>query len=833
MAAGRPRKAKEKAEAVSSIQLQPKQGIAFTTEATEVLFGGAAGGGKSLLMRSSAIRWCAEVPGIQIYFFRRTLPDLRDNHLRGPSSFFVLLQSWLAGGAVKYRAVENEFVFWNGSILHLCYCDSENDVEKYRGAEVHILCCEENEQALMADGSRRKIGSVRVGDEVMTLQGPRRVTWVGDRKLKPCVKAEVTVGDVTFEQVQSETHKVLTPEGWISYADMSGGFRPPSIFASTELNIERKSSEPSASGLRNGQPFHETPSSDSLRRDGFSELSQDRQSLLETSSCKAQQVQESDYEASENGRKVSEKSASGFLFPVVLHAPIRSQSEDEFLKESPLGEESYALSEYMREDSLFGYRPSSGLNGGHLYCHSDKPHDGAHKQDDAVQHSPTNLLLDERGTTPTHSLYGRCEYSHPYTGEERFSEEAVRLGTCFIFPCGERWTVDLTVEGENHYITGNGLVNQNCIDELTHFSEYQFRFLRSRVRIAGLEIPEKYKARLPRIEAASNPGSIGHAWVKRTFINPKPELEIWRAPPEEGGMLRQFIPSKLSDNPALLKGDPEYANRLRGLGSNSLVRAMLDGDWNIVAGSAFEKLARSTHAVEPFPIPDHWLKCRAMDWGSSKPFSVGWWAVVGEDTYINNDTGEVIPPDGNRAGCMKIRQGCLLLYREWYGWTGKADEGLRMEAADVARGIVERSVGERYAYTVADSSMWAVDGGPSIAETFLRNGVVMKKSTKNRHVGYVEVRGRIAGDEDGPMMMAFRTCHDGFWRTMPDLILDEAKYGLKAESVETSQEDHVSDMVMYMATSRPWVRVIDKKEEAKDDWLRFEENEETEDWRTA
>ena len=60
---------------------------------------------------------------------RRTLPDLRDNHLRGPTSFFVLLAGAHEVRSRMYRAVENEFEFWNGAVLHLCYCDSENDVE--------------------------------------------------------------------------------------------------------------------------------------------------------------------------------------------------------------------------------------------------------------------------------------------------------------------------------------------------------------------------------------------------------------------------------------------------------------------------------------------------------------------------------------------------------------------------------------------------------------------------------------------------------------------------------------------------------------------------------
>lgn len=473
------------------IRLEPKQGKAFNSEATEVLYGGAAGGGKSYLERVSAIRWCVEVPGIQVYFFRRTLPDLRDNHLRGPTSFQVLLDPYLQSGHVKGPTQENEFKFWNGSMLHLCYCDSENDVEKYRGAEIHVL----------------------------------------------------------------------------------------------------------------------------------------------------------------------------------------------------------------------------------------------------------------------------------------------------------------------------------IMDELTHFSEYQYRFLRSRVRIAGLTIPEKYKVFLPRIEAASNPGSIGHAWVKRTFITPKPANEIWRTPPDEGGMQRQFIPARLADNPHLTKDDPTYADRLRGLGTDSLVRAMLEGDWDIVAGQAFEKLRRDIHCVEPFTPPDDWLCFGSFDWGSSRPFSFGQWTV---------SNGNALP-DGR-----VYRRGAMIRFNEWYGWTGKANEGLRMEASEVALGIRSRCK-RKLAYIACDPALWKVDGGPSHAETFLKNGVVLRKADNNREPGYVEVRGRIAGDEEGAMLYATKNCHDGFWRTMPDMIMDENH----PEDLDTDQEDHCYDEVRYACMSRPWMQAPQKKEKKPDRWLRIEDEEEDETWRTA
>ena len=90
-------------------------------------------------------------------------------------------------------------------------------------------------------------------------------------------------------------------------------------------------------------------------------------------------------------------------------------------------------------------------------------------------------------------------------------------------------------------------------------------------------------------------------------------------------------------------------------------------------------------------------------------------------------------------------------------------------------------------YRIADSSMWQVNSGPSIAEQFNRVRCYLRPAPKgpgSRHNGYVEVRQRIAGNEDGPMLYAFTTCHNGFWRTMPDLVLDDAKYGLNSEQIE-------------------------------------------------
>lgn len=278
-------------------------------------------------------------------------------------------------------------------------------------------------------------------------------------------------------------------------------------------------------------------------------------------------------------------------------------------------------------------------------------------------------------------------------------------------------------------------------------------------------------------------------------------------------MLRQFIPAKLSDNPYLTRDDPEYANRLSGLGAENLVRAMLDGDWDIVAGQAFEKLRREVHGIEPFIPPDDWMVFGSLDWGSSRPFSFGLWTV---------SNGNALP-DGR-----VYRRGAMIRFDEWYGWNGKPNEGLRMEVKEVAEGILKKCK-RKPSYVVADPSMWKVDGGPSHAEMMNRSGLVLRKADNSRHAGYLELRGRIAGDGSGPMLYATTNCYNGFWRTMPDLVLDRND----PEDVETdNQEEHCFDETRYACMSRPWIQAAKETEVKPDRWMKFEEKTE-DNWKTA
>jgi len=329
-------------------------------------------------------------------------------------------------------------------------------------------------------------------------------------------------------------------------------------------------------------------------------------------------------------------------------------------------------------------------------------------------------------------------------------------------------------------------------DELTQWATlHPYRYLRARLRSAH-DVPTK------RIRAAANPGGAGHLEVKGYFVDPNPGgYRIIRD--DETGLERMYIPARLTDNVLLQQADPGYEARLRGLGSKTLVKAWLEGDWSIVEGAFFDEWSHSRHVITPFEIPSDWDRFRSIDWGSASPASIGWWAIARDDYRIH---GRVIP------------RGCLVRYREWYV-AGADRKGLKLTAEQMARGILAKQ-GERepalIKYTVMDPAAFAEDGGPSIAER-MRNAGVACRPADNKRVGGIgaiggwdQMRQRLRGDAEGrPMLVVFSTCGD-FIRTVPVLQHDETH----PEDVNTESEDHVGDEARYACMSRPMVSQLPK-----------------------
>ena len=326
-------------------------------------------------------------------------------------------------------------------------------------------------------------------------------------------------------------------------------------------------------------------------------------------------------------------------------------------------------------------------------------------------------------------------------------------------------------------------------DELTHFTWEEYEYLISRNRPNG-------PGMLCYIRATANPGGIGHGWVKDRFITAAPPMTtIWQEVEftERDGskrkrrMSRIFVPSFLQDNPALLHNDPNYAFKLASM-SEAKRNALLYGDWDSYEGQVFREFRddpnhyadqKYTHVIEPFRIPDHWRIYRSFDWGFSRPFSVGWWAVD--------------------------ERGTAYRVKEWYGCRrNEPNVGLEMAPSEVFAEIAKHEKedamlrGKRI-IGVADPAIWNRQTGESIAEIAETYGVYFEKGDNERLAGIAQIHERLKWREDGrPRMYVFNTCRD-FIRTLPALVYDERK----VEDVNTDGEDHIFDECKYFCMSMP------------------------------
>jgi hypothetical protein len=296
-----------------------------------------------------------------------------------------------------------------------------------------------------------------------------------------------------------------------------------------------------------------------------------------------------------------------------------------------------------------------------------------------------------------------------------------------------------------------------------------------------------------QFRATCNPGGPGHHWVKQWAIDLGP-MTPFKDP--DTNLIRVFIPAKLDDNPALLASDPHYVSRLKASGSPELVRAWLEGDWNIIEGAFFPEFTTQRHVIEPFTIPEHWIRFRSGDWGSARPYSFGWWAVVQDDHYLH-------------LSKRTLPRGAIVRYRELYG-SSAPNVGLKQPAEQVAKLIRAADNFEEIAYGVLDPSAFAVHSGPSIGEVFARAGVYMRPadnsrlSTPKRMGGWDQVRARLRGNPDGePMIFIFSTCK-ALIRTIPIMQHDE----LRPEDLDTDTEDHAMDDCRYACLSRPFTNTF-------------------------
>ena len=322
--------------------------------------------------------------------------------------------------------------------------------------------------------------------------------------------------------------------------------------------------------------------------------------------------------------------------------------------------------------------------------------------------------------------------------------------------------------------------NYIAFDELTQWATpFAWNYMRSRLRSASPELGLYMRA-------TTNPGSVGHQWVKKMFIDPsKPNKPFWATDIETGDRLeyprghtkegqplfkRRFIPASLFDNPYLADSG-DYETMLLSMPEHQR-KQLLEGNWDVNEGAAFPEFNRKVHVVEPYDIPNSWAKFRACDYGYGSWTGVVWFAVSPSEQ--------------------------LVVYREMYV--------TKVTATDLADMILEAEADDgTIRYGVLDSSLWHKRGdtGPSLAEQMIMKGCRWRPSDRSkgsRVSGKNEIHRRLQVDEftEEPQLVFFSTCTNSIAQ-LPSLPLDKRN----PEDVDTNAEDHLYDAIRYGIMTRP------------------------------
>lgn len=345
----------------------------------------------------------------------------------------------------------------------------------------------------------------------------------------------------------------------------------------------------------------------------------------------------------------------------------------------------------------------------------------------------------------------------------------------WTFKTGERLFLRYLRRPEDYYEYHGHSFCFVAFEELTGWATSDcYDLMKSCCRSDRPGIPKKYRA-------TCNSYGVGHNWVKAYFIDPAPAgVPV----PTSKGRHKVRIFGRLKENLTLMKADPFYIDELRNIQDENKRKAWLEGSWDIIAGGAFSDLWQAdVHIIRRFEIPRTWSVFRSFDWGSSRPFSVGWWGV---------SDGRMFPA------------GTMVRLHEWYGCTEKANTGLNMSNAEIGRKINEIS-DERFGKNrvqpgPADPSIFTESGGKSIAEQMDIPWERGNNRPGSRIAGVELFREMLLTSADTdkilpdkvPAFFVTEDCRD-FIRLIPNMPRSEKN----PDDVDTDSEDHIWDETRY------------------------------------
>lgn len=343
-------------------------------------------------------------------------------------------------------------------------------------------------------------------------------------------------------------------------------------------------------------------------------------------------------------------------------------------------------------------------------------------------------------------------------------------------------------------------------EELTTYPDDKcYKVMMACSRSTRKDMPRKYRA-------TTNPYGVGHNWVKRRFHLPLAPGEIVGPriveKSDDGSDLpsRRAVHGHLYENKILLFADPLYVSRIKAAARNPAeLAAWIDGSWDVTSGGMFDDCWDAKIHIVPdvtsAMIPRRWKIIRSYDHGQSKPFSCGW-------TAESNGEPLRLFPGKPYARLLGPVPGDLIRLYEWYGCGKQPNEGLRLTASEIAKGILsrEREYGilGRVRTGIADSAIFDdYEPGRSVAGDMQRQGVFFYPADKgrgSRSQGWQQLREYLKGAfpvqggiREKPGLFITARCHE-FMRTFPVLPRDDDDL----DDVDTDAEDHIGDEVRYL-----------------------------------
>lgn len=310
--------------------------------------------------------------------------------------------------------------------------------------------------------------------------------------------------------------------------------------------------------------------------------------------------------------------------------------------------------------------------------------------------------------------------------------------------------------------------------------------------------------------STTNPYGPGHNWVKLRFIDAAPmgetfitEVEVFHPALKKNVTVRRKQVAIFGSYKENIYLDPLYVAELESITDENKRKAWLEGDWDIVAGGALDDVYRKAiHVLPRFRVPSGWRVDRSLDWGSSHPCSIGWFAEA------NGEEAEIYMPDGTvRIFCPPV--GTLVQIGELY-FTEKlgSNKGLRKSAPDIAKAVIEYEV-KLMAEGCIEEQPWPGPADNQIRDVRESDVDTIEKKMADLGVRWIEsdkspgsrknglqlMRDRLEAamkGEEGPGLYFTENCRASI-ATLPTLPRDEDDL----DDVDTDAEDHPYDMVRY------------------------------------